>query len=83
MDYQKEYAILVGQVDRAISLLELFPPQDDLLVRRAGAILLNALQAAEEHYMAAAEQLEALQAEEVLSAQKAAGGDPAAARLPA
>ena len=54
MNYQKEYAILVGQVDRAISLLEQFP-LDTPLVRRAGQLLLCALREAEEHYLAAAE----------------------------
>ena len=50
MNYQKEYAILVGQVDRAISLLEQFP-QNDPLVKRAGYLLLSALREAEEHYL--------------------------------
>ena len=38
MDYQKEYAILVGQVDRAISILECCVHQDPLS-RSAGQIL--------------------------------------------
>ena len=50
MDYQKEYANLVGQVDRALSVLEQFPP-DEEIVRRAGELLLNALREAEEHYI--------------------------------
>ena len=50
MNYQKEYAILVGHVDRAISVLEQFP-EDDPLVRAAGQILLSALHEAEEQYM--------------------------------
>jgi len=55
MNYQKEYARLVGQVDRAISLLERFPLNDPL-VRRAGHLLLSALREAEEHYMATGEE---------------------------
>jgi hypothetical protein len=55
MNYQKEYAILVGQVDRAISLLEQFPLNDPL-VRRVGHLLLSALQEAEDHYLAAVEE---------------------------
>jgi len=51
MNYQKEYAILVGQVDRAITILERFAA-DDPIVKRAGQLLVSALQDAEEHYMA-------------------------------
>jgi len=54
MNYQKEYALLVGQVDRALSILEAFP-ENDPLVRRAGQLLLSALQDAEEHYLSACE----------------------------
>ena len=59
MDYQKEYASLVGQVDRAISLLENYAPGDPM-VRRAGDLLLTALREAEEHYVQAAEEAERL-----------------------
>ena len=54
MNYQKEYAILVGQVDRALSILEAFP-ENDPLVRRAGQLLLSALRDAEEHYLSSCE----------------------------
>lgn len=50
MDYQKEYASLVGQIDRAISILERQEPGDDA-VRKAGDLLLTALRNAEEHYI--------------------------------
>ena len=50
MDYQKEYANLVGQIDRAITILEQFDPDADL-IRRAGDLLLSALREAEEHYI--------------------------------
>ena len=60
MDYQKEYASLVGQVDRAISLLENYAPGDPI-VRKAGALLLTALRKPEEHYVRAAEKLEQLE----------------------
>ena len=50
MDYQKEYASLVGQIDRAISILEHYEPGDPI-VRKAGDLLISALQAAEEHYL--------------------------------
>lgn len=50
MDYQKEYANLVGQIDRAISLLEHYAPGDPI-VRRVGDLLLTALREAEEHYI--------------------------------
>lgn len=59
MDYQKEYARLVGQVDRAISLLECYTPGDPI-VRRAGELLLKALREAEEHYLRAAEETDCL-----------------------
>lgn len=52
MDYQKEYASLVGQIDRAISLLENYAPGDPI-VRKAGDLLLSALREAEEHFMQA------------------------------
>lgn len=50
MNYQKEYAILVGQVDRAISILEQYP-QNDPIVRAAVTILLSTLLEAEEHFL--------------------------------
>ncbi|MCI8656884.1 MAG: hypothetical protein HFF72_05505 [Oscillospiraceae bacterium] len=50
MDYQKEYASLVGQIDRAISILENYAPGDPI-VQRAGDLLLSALRDAEEHYL--------------------------------
>ena len=50
MDYQKEYASLVGQIDRAISILENYAPGDPI-VKRAGDLLLSALRDAEEHYL--------------------------------
>ncbi len=50
MDYQKEYASLVGQVDRAISILEHYAPGDPI-VRKAGELLISALHEAEEHYI--------------------------------
>jgi len=50
MNYQKEYAMLVGQVDRAIFILEQYAP-DDPIVRRAGQVLVAALQEAEERYV--------------------------------
>ena len=62
MDYQKEYACLVGQVDRAITLLERCAPGDPI-VRKAGDLLLTALREAEEHYVRAAE--EAAQMEQI------------------
>lgn len=51
MNYQKEYASLVGQIDRAISVLEQYEPGDPI-VRKAGDLLIRALRDAEEHYMA-------------------------------
>lgn len=57
MDYQKEYASLVGQIDRALSLLEHYKPGDPI-VRKAGDLLLTALREAEEHYMRSAEETE-------------------------
>ena len=59
MDYQKEYASLVGQVDRAISILEHYAPGDPI-VRKAGDLLLTALREAEEHYMLAADEADRL-----------------------
>ena len=50
MNYQKEYANLVGQIDRALSILELYQPGDPI-VRKAGDLLLAALRDAEEHYL--------------------------------
>ena len=60
MDYQKEYASLVGQVDRAISLLEHYAPGDPI-VRKAGDLLLTALREAEEHYIQAADESDRLE----------------------
>ena len=51
MDYQKEYANLVAQIDRVLSILESCAP-DDPIVKRAGELLLSALWEAEEHYIA-------------------------------
>lgn len=59
MNYQKEYASLVGQVDRAISLLEDYAPGDPV-VRKAGDLLLAALREAEEHFVQAADEAEVL-----------------------
>lgn len=50
MNYQKEYASLVGQIDRAISILERYEPGDPI-IRKAGDLLLSALREAEEHYL--------------------------------
>ena len=50
MNYQKEYAILVGQVDRAIFILEQYAPEDPM-VQKAGLRLISALRDAEEHYV--------------------------------
>lgn len=50
MDYQKEYASLVGQIDRAISILEHYEPGDPI-IQKAGDLLLSALREAEEHYL--------------------------------
>lgn len=55
MDYQKEYAILVGQVDHTISLLEQYGA-DDLVLRKAVELLTAALQDAEERYVVLSEQ---------------------------
>lgn len=49
MNYQKEYASLVGQIDRAISTLELCEPG---AVQKAVDLLRSALYAAEERYIA-------------------------------
>ena len=46
--YKKEYANLIGQVDRAISILESYAPGDPI-VRKAVCLLFSALQEAEEH----------------------------------
>lgn len=54
MNYQKEYATLVGQVDRAIAILERCA-LDEPLARKAGELLVAALREAEEHYVALAE----------------------------
>lgn len=59
MDYQKEYASLVGQIDRALSLLERCAPGDPI-VCKAGSVLLAALQEAEEHFVQAAEEVDRL-----------------------
>ncbi len=54
MDYQKEYAILVGQADQAISLLERYGGED-VVVRKAVTLLTAALRDAEERYIALTE----------------------------
>lgn len=51
MDYQKEYASLVGQIDRAISILELHEPGGPA-VQKTMDLLRTALRDAEEHYIA-------------------------------
>lgn len=51
MNYQKEYARLVGQTDRAITLLE----RDASAVREAMNLLTAALRDAEERYIRAEE----------------------------
>ena len=51
MDYQKEYAILVGQVDWAISLLEQYSSAD-VVIRKAVELLTTALRDAEDRYIA-------------------------------
>lgn len=51
MNYQKEYAILVGQVDRAVYILEQYAPNDPA-ARKAGQVLVSALREAEERYLA-------------------------------
>lgn len=51
MDYQKEYAILVGQVDWAISLLEQYG-SNDVVIRKAVELLTAALRDAEDRYIA-------------------------------
>ncbi len=51
MNYQKEYASLVGQVDRAISILDLHEPGDPN-VQKAADLLHTALLKAEECYIA-------------------------------
>ena len=56
MDYEKEYAILVGQVDQVISLLEKHGG-DDLVVRKAVELLTAALREAEDRYILLAEGL--------------------------
>lgn len=54
MNYQREYALLVGQVDRVISILEQFPAGDPI-VAGAAQLLIAALQQAEDHYVSLAE----------------------------
>ena len=48
MNYQKEYATLVGQIDRAVSLLD---QCGDPAVERARELLIAALRSAEERYI--------------------------------
>ena len=55
MNYRKEYAKLVCQVDRALSILEQYP-QNDPLILAAGQTLLSALLTAEEHFISQDEQ---------------------------
>ena len=50
MDYKKEYASLMGQMDRAISILGNYAPGDPI-IRRAVDLLFTAIQEAEEHYL--------------------------------
>lgn len=50
LNYQKEYASLVGQIDRAISILEEYAPGDPI-ARKAADLLFHALQDAEERYL--------------------------------
>lgn len=54
LDYQKEYAILIGQIDRALSVLELCTPLDPFAFG-AQQLLSNALLEAEEHFVARAD----------------------------
>lgn len=49
-NYQKEYAGLVGRVDRAISILENYAPNDPI-VHKTMVLLFEALQDSEEHYL--------------------------------
>ena len=55
MNYEKEYAVLVGQVDRVISLLEEYGGES-LVVRKAVELLTAALREAEERYLALQDQ---------------------------
>ena len=48
MNYQTEYATLVGQVDRAVTLLD---QCGEDAVERAREILITALRSAEERYI--------------------------------
>ena len=50
MNYQKEYAMLVCQIDRALSILEQYDPSDPV-VQKAGELLIKAIREAEEHYI--------------------------------
>jgi len=50
LNYQKEYASLVGQIDRAISILENCTLGEST-VHKAVDLLSNALREAEEHYL--------------------------------
>lgn len=52
LNYEREYASLVGQVDRTISILENYAPGDPI-VWKAVSLLFNALREAEEHYLEA------------------------------
>ena len=49
-NYQKEYAGLIGRVDRAISILENYAPGDPV-IRQTLSLLFEALQESEEHYL--------------------------------
>ena len=51
MDYQKEYAILVGQVDWAISLLEQYS-SDDVVIPKAVELLNTSLRDGEDRSIA-------------------------------
>jgi len=50
MNYQKEYACLIGQVDRAVSILENCASGDPA-VRTVRELLLSAILDAEERYV--------------------------------
>jgi len=51
MNYKQEYAILVSRIDRVASILEQYKP-DDPIIREADALLVAAIQEAEERYIA-------------------------------
>lgn len=51
INYQKEYSILMGTMDRAISILEQHE-QHDAIVQAASSVLLEAMLKAEERHLA-------------------------------